>query len=377
MQHLQIRRHLPKLEITANDNKQMPLVQRRPTYTAEEVAQHKTKDDLWVHYAGKVYNVSGFADDHPGGPEMLLEYAGQDITDAFTKLHHHTNYAQMLLEDYQIGVMKDYQVGLVKDGATALVKDGAATLVKELPLSAAMRERRDEEFLDLSKPLMPQVWANTWSKNYYLEQVHIPRYTSTTPVFFANPIMELLTKNVWYGVLMFWLPIIFLLVRYAVLRLSTVAAAHYFVDGLVLWTVYEYVFHRFVFHMDEALPERPMALMLHFLIHGVHHFLPMDRYRLVMPPLLMCAFTTPVAIGLNILFDAPVAAMLLAGSLMGYVAYDMIHYYSHHGTFLPKYMQRMKTYHMDHHYLNPNQGFGVSNMIWDVLFDTMLPLRLS
>ncbi|PJF17427.1 Ceramide very long chain fatty acid hydroxylase [Paramicrosporidium saccamoebae] len=364
----------------------MPLVQRRPTYTPEEVSQHATKDDLWVHYAGKVYNVSGFAEDHPGGLEVLLEYAGQDITEAFAKLHRHSDYAQMLLEDYQIGVLKDYQGDVLKGGAAVLVKDYQdnvplkgyqdSVLVKELPLSATMRERRDEEFLDLSKPLMPQVWANTWSKNYYLEQVHIPRYTSTTPVFFASPILEFFTKNTWYGVLIFWLPIIFLLTRYAAQSIPTVAAAHYYVDGLVLWTIYEYFFHRFVFHMDEALPERPMALVVHFLIHGVHHFLPMDRYRLVMPPLLMSAFTIPVAITLRILFDAPIAAMLLAGSLTGYVAYDMIHYYSHHGTFLPKYVQRMKTYHMDHHYVNPNQGFGVSNMIWDVVFDTMLPLRL-
>jgi hypothetical protein len=35
--------------------------------------------------------------------------------------------------------------------------------------------------------------------------------------------------------------------------------------------------HRFLFHIDEMLPDRPIFLVLHFLLHGIHHYMPMDR----------------------------------------------------------------------------------------------------
>lgn len=46
----------------------------------------------------------------------------------------------------------------------------------------------------------------------------------------------------------------------------------------------EYVLHRWVFHLDEKVPDHPLGVTIHFLLHGVHHMLPMDRYRLVFPP---------------------------------------------------------------------------------------------
>lgn len=33
--------------------------------------------------------------------------------------------------------------------------------------------------------------------------------------------------------------------------------------------------------------------MLHFLLHGFHHYLPMDKYRLVMPPSLFIILAAP------------------------------------------------------------------------------------
>ncbi len=57
------------------------------TFTAEEVAKHKTKDDCWVILHNKVYNVTNFLDDHPGGAKAILIYGGKDATEQFDMLH--------------------------------------------------------------------------------------------------------------------------------------------------------------------------------------------------------------------------------------------------------------------------------------------------
>lgn len=40
------------------------------TFTAEEVAQHSGRDDLWFVIHGKVYDITNFMDEHPGGEEV-------------------------------------------------------------------------------------------------------------------------------------------------------------------------------------------------------------------------------------------------------------------------------------------------------------------
>ena len=51
-----------------------------------------------------------------------------------------------------------------------------------------------------------------------------------------------------------------------------------FVFGNFMWTLLEYGFHRFLFHVDYYLPDHPKFLMIHFLLHGIHHYMPMDKY---------------------------------------------------------------------------------------------------
>merc|ERR1719491_1263163 len=57
------------------------------TFTREEVAKHKAEGDTWVIVDGNVYAVSKFANLHPGGKQLLLDYAGQDATEDFFGLH--------------------------------------------------------------------------------------------------------------------------------------------------------------------------------------------------------------------------------------------------------------------------------------------------
>jgi len=50
-------------------------------FTMEEVAKHNTKEDLWVVVKGVVMDVSDWLDEHPGGPQALMNFMGRDATE--------------------------------------------------------------------------------------------------------------------------------------------------------------------------------------------------------------------------------------------------------------------------------------------------------
>ena len=60
--------------------------------------------------------------------------------------------------------------------------------------------------------------------------------------------------------------------------------------GALIWSVLEYLLHRFYFHGEDYwmkwLPKSKYIYTFHFFSHGIHHAFPMDRYRLVFPPIL-------------------------------------------------------------------------------------------
>ncbi|ORX68710.1 cytochrome b5 [Linderina pennispora] len=71
-------------------------------YTAEEISKHNTREDIWVVIHNKVYDITKFLDEHPGGEEVLLEHAGINATEAFEDIGHSED-ARELLEQYLIG----------------------------------------------------------------------------------------------------------------------------------------------------------------------------------------------------------------------------------------------------------------------------------
>lgn len=56
-------------------------------FSVEDLKTHDKPGDMWLGIAGDVYNVSKFAELHPGGAKVLEQLAGLDVTEEFFALH--------------------------------------------------------------------------------------------------------------------------------------------------------------------------------------------------------------------------------------------------------------------------------------------------
>ncbi|XP_025944380.1 fatty acid 2-hydroxylase [Apteryx rowi] len=245
----------------------------------------------------------------------------------------------------------------------------------------------DKDLVDWRKPLL---WQVGYLGEKYDEWVHQP---VDRPIrLFHSDFVEALSKTAWYVVFLVWTPVVLYLswVSYTSLaqgntRLFSSFTTEYsipvhkyyfpfiFLLGMFLWSLVEYLIHRFVFHMKPPASNYYL-ITLHFLLHGQHHKSPFDSSRLVFPPVpasLVVGFFYGV---LRLLLPEVLGLSLFVGGLCGYVVYDMMHYYLHYGS--PKkgtYLYGLKAYHVKHHFEHQKSGFGISTRFWDYPFRTLIP----
>ncbi|KAI1317664.1 hypothetical protein EDD11_008092 [Mortierella claussenii] len=95
------------------------------TYTFTDLSQHNTKDSLFLAIHGKVYDCTGFIDEHPGGEEVLLDEAGRDATESFEDVGH---------SDEARDIMSKLYVGeLHSDGTKPKTNKTFASTPKPIP----------------------------------------------------------------------------------------------------------------------------------------------------------------------------------------------------------------------------------------------------
>ncbi|KAL8725672.1 MAG: hypothetical protein Q9166_007215 [cf. Caloplaca sp. 2 TL-2023] len=352
-----------------------------PNYITKEVAAHKTSESCWVTIGSEVYDVTNFLDAHPGGGDLILEYGGKDVGAIMQDeiSHTHTESAYDVLHDSLIGfvtadpVLKmavdsvhpqdNLPLPLNRDGAQELRMNGAAepvpteeayettSLVSEDVLyreTDAADDFRKHRFLNLDEPLLMQVWNGGFSKKFYLEEVHRPRQYKggdSAPLF--GNFLEPLSKTAWWVVPIVWLPWVAYgsWLAYGGIP-STFQFVAYWLTGLGLWSLIEYGMHRGLFHVDKYLPDNRVGLTVHFLLHGIHHYLPMDKYRLVMPPTLFVVLAVPF--------------------------WKLAHTVFYWDWIPTAYHRQLRSYHIAHHWKDSENGFGVTSRFWDCVFGTEL-----
>lgn len=78
------------------------------TITTQEVALHNTSQNCWLIISGKVYNVTSYIFQHPGGSQVIISRCGTEATTAFntkgqTGGSGHSGSAQNILASYLVG----------------------------------------------------------------------------------------------------------------------------------------------------------------------------------------------------------------------------------------------------------------------------------
>jgi sterol desaturase/sphingolipid hydroxylase (fatty acid hydroxylase superfamily) len=165
------------------------------------------------------------------------------------------------------------------------------------------------------------------------------------------------------------------LVSLAVRSSHLALALAFCVVGLAIWTLAEYLVHRFVLHV--AFPARRdwVSRALHELFdaaHVDHHAQPWDGYHINghLDTLFAAAFFMPLS------FLAPpyTASVAVAALFVGYAAEEWVHHALHFSNFRWRYFQYLRRRHLYHHSRHGvGTAYGVTSDLWDKVFGTRIP----
>jgi sterol desaturase/sphingolipid hydroxylase (fatty acid hydroxylase superfamily) len=195
-----------------------------------------------------------------------------------------------------------------------------------------------------------------------------------SPKMFENEFLDFFSRAHPVMVPIVFVPVVvyFIYSAFANHGLTVLPFIGIFILAIIVWTLFEYFLHRYLFHLhiDTAWGKR-----MHFMIHGCHHDYPNDSLRLVIP--------TTASIGLAFLiYGLLYLIVILPGGsyafmhaffgsfVFGYICYDMMHYASHYAKWKSKWFRDIQKNHMDHHFVDHDKGFGLSNVFWDRVFGT-------
>jgi sterol desaturase/sphingolipid hydroxylase (fatty acid hydroxylase superfamily) len=138
--------------------------------------------------------------------------------------------------------------------------------------------------------------------------------------------------------------------------------------GLFIWTITEYVLHRFVFHVEIR------SLALKRIInstHLEHHEAPRDRDLILVQ--------ASYALSVSALYAVIIAAIcrnsfwtagILTGIWAGFLYYEAVHYRVHISTGNGPLLSWQRRAHFHHHFHDVDRCFGVTSPLWDYVFGT-------
>jgi alkylation response protein AidB-like acyl-CoA dehydrogenase/predicted heme/steroid binding protein len=132
------------------------------TFTVSDVSSHNTENDCWIIVHNKVYDMTPFLNDHPGGKKIVLKVAGQDASKQFDNFHN-----QAILDKYTPKLC----IGEIGSASSSS--------------ASASNEQADEE-IELTRfgelvPYGDPTWYQEWHTPYYKD--HHAKFRSAVRKF--------------------------------------------------------------------------------------------------------------------------------------------------------------------------------------------------
>jgi len=185
---------------------------------------------------------------------------------------------------------------------------------------------------------------------------------------FKSDYMEMMTKTHPLVIYSMYLPVIGFMLYYGVSYkgLGIGREILLFICGALAWSLFEYIMHRYLFHM---IVDNPVGQRIVYTMHGVHHEFPRDKERLFMPPVPSIIVASLIFLLMYFLMGWNALAFF-PGFLFGYLMYGSMHF-AIHAFAPPRFLKALWRNHHLHHYKSPDKGFGVSSVLWDLIFRTV------
>ncbi|PPQ63026.1 hypothetical protein CVT24_005972 [Panaeolus cyanescens] len=125
--------------------------------SGKEVAAHNTRESCWIIVHGKVYDVTEFLDEHPGGSKIILKYAGKDATQEYDPIHPPDAITTNLPPEKHLGPVQPDTVEKVEVTITDEEKARQERMSNRPPLSEILNLH---DFEAIAQKVMPEkAWA--------------------------------------------------------------------------------------------------------------------------------------------------------------------------------------------------------------------------
>jgi sterol desaturase/sphingolipid hydroxylase (fatty acid hydroxylase superfamily) len=192
--------------------------------------------------------------------------------------------------------------------------------------------------------------------------------TKESPPFFKNLYLNSLTKSTIILVSVIYIPVIVYFLYQSFNRFSVMNVLGYVILGVLIWTLAEYIIHRFIFHF---IFTNQTIKKIHSLFHLLHHVYIHDTKKY--PTLLIASIPGGLLFyyAFTVLFGEYVNP-IFGGFVLGYILYEYVHYSTHCFPMNTTLGKILKQHHMRHHYFNYEKNFGVTSPLWDYIFRSML-----
>ncbi|AMM51192.1 fatty acid hydroxylase [Rufibacter sp. DG15C] len=149
--------------------------------------------------------------------------------------------------------------------------------------------------------------------------------------------------------------------------IDVLSAVGLFLAGWLMFSLVEYLAHRFIFHMET---DTELKKNIQYTFHGNHHDYPKDKTRLAMPPIVSLFIASFFFFVFKLIFGTLVFG-LVAGFLFGYALYLFVHYAVHAYAPPKNFLKTLWIHHSIHHYKDSERAYGVSSPLWDYILGTM------